>query len=588
MRPKTLLAQLYSVYILTIFISFLILTIISITSIRSQSIQNITSELTDQAVIWRSISSNSALASSLTALDKNLKEITSSSKTRVTVVNKQGNVVADSDYDVTIMENHNKRPEVQEAMLGKIGVATRYSRTLNQDMLYVAIPYYNDGGDIIGVVRTAKAITSIKEEMGNTLERVGLFSIFILIITAIITWFTANRITKQLSLLTKAAEAFSKRDFTHPLPDKKTTEIAQLSNTIVKMATDLNEGIITTERQKKELEAMLSSMVEAVIVIDNQLRIKSVNPAASQIFRIEETKVKGLSLLEVFHSTELHKLAMTTDHTSFQEKDITLTGPPEQYFRVHSTLLTGENNQKVGILMVMNNITRMKRLERMRQDFVANVSHELRTPITSIMGFVETLRNGALSQPQHAEHFLSIIDKQSHRLASIIDDLLSLSGIEQVEGGEIERHNFNLTTTLQSCVQTQQQICEKKNIGIKIDCSDRLIINANSLLIEQAIQNLVSNAVKYSPEKSLIQIQAEQNKTSTIIRVIDNGPGIPEQYLERIFERFFRVDKARSREVGGTGLGLAIVKHIAMVHGGTVEVESDEGSGSTFTLTIPR
>jgi len=586
-RPRTLLAQLYSVYLVTITVSFVVLTTVSITSIRSQSISSIESELKDQAVVWRNISANPALSGSIYYLDDNLKEIANGSDTRVTIIDKDGQVLADSNYAISIMENHGNRPEIIQAKREEIGTAIRYSTTLGQEMLYVALLIKSPTGEILGVVRTAKSLISIQREMGDTLQRVGLFSILILVITSIVTWFTSNRITKQLSLLNKAAIAFSRRDFHPILPDKKTLEIAQLSQTIHKMATELNQGIITTERQKKELEAMLSSMVEAVILLDKDLKIKSLNPAAKSIFRLKEKAVRGLNLLEVFHSTELFNLAASTRAESYEEKDITIQGPPEQHFRVHSSLLTGENEKNIGVLLVMNNITRMKRLERMRKDFVANVSHELKTPITSIIGFVETLKGGAISDQERAVKFLGIVEKQSHRLASIVEDLLILSGIEQVEGAEIELQKFNLASSLNNCIQSCLPLGEKKNISITLQCDSQMKIRANSLLLEQAVQNLISNAVKYSPHESTVKITAEEANGDILIKVSDNGPGIPEQYQERIFERFFRIDKARSREVGGTGLGLAIVKHIAMVHGGGVKVISDEGSGSTFTLTIP-
>lgn len=586
MKKQSILFQLYKIFVSAIALSFAMLTFIAVGSIRSLSIAQIESELEDQTILWSNIITQIKMDGLIEEIAPFIKSYTKNSHTRITIIQEDGQVLGDSEKPVSEMENHADRPEIISALETGHGRSIRYSDTLKQEMLYSAIPYNTKGKR--GVIRAARSIDAINEQLSMTVGTLGIYSLFLLLITSVITWFTAKGITMQLSVLAEAASSYSQGNFSAPMPPKKTIEIQHLSETIDTMAKDLHERILSSEKQKNEIEAMLNSMVEAVVLLNPDLTIKSLNPAATQIFRINEEEVVKKSVLETFHSTKLQDVAESTLKKGFNEKDIIISGPPKRYFRVHATRLSSEKNKAEGVLLVMNDITKMKKLERMRRDFVANVSHELKTPITSIQGFVETLQAGAIKQPEMAINFLKTIEKNSHRLNNIIDDLLSLSRIEQVEGSVIEMLEFSLQDSLRSCINVCDGLSKKKNIPIKLSCPAGLKLKANQVLFEQAANNLINNGLKYSQEGKSIEINIFRKKGWVVVEVKDQGIGIPKKDQSRLFERFFRVDKARSRDVGGTGLGLSIVKHIVMAHGGSVGVQSKLGEGSTFTMKFPQ
>jgi two-component system phosphate regulon sensor histidine kinase PhoR len=270
------------------------------------------------------------------------------------------------------------------------------------------------------------------------------------------------------------------------------------------------------------------------------------------------------------------------------ETDIVLSGPPERIIRLDGAALTDSNGKRTGAVIVLSDMTRIRHLENLRRDFVANVSHELRTPITSIKGFIETLQDGAITEPREAERFLRIIARHSDRLNAIVEDLLTLSSLE--ESSEQRKITFEkkpVKPVLLSVIELSSVKAKEKNIQIELDCDNNIQAKMNAPLLEQAVLNLVDNSIKYSEPKGRIQILVNKKDSMVTISVRDNGCGIAKKYQDRIFERFYVVDKSRSRKLGGTGLGLAIVKHIAVVHGGKVTVESTFGRGSTFTIYLP-
>jgi two-component system phosphate regulon sensor histidine kinase PhoR len=355
------------------------------------------------------------------------------------------------------------------------------------------------------------------------------------------------------------------------------------------MAVELHERIDTIMRQRNELEAVLSSMSEGVIAVDTEEHVISMNQAAGQMFRCDSSEVQGRSIQEVVRNTALHRFV--TDALSSQgsvEKDIVLYSDGERILNSHGTILRDSDGNRGGALIVLNDVTHLRRLESMRRDFVANVSHEIKTPITAIKGFVETLRDGAMKNPEDAERFLGIVEKHAERLDALIEDLLSLSRIEkEAEADEIILHEGHIRDLLQAAIQLCEAKAAPKNIRIELSCDEDLKANIDAPLLEQAVVNLLDNAIKYSEEGSTVWVESARADGEIIISIRDQGRGIAKEHLPRLFERFYRVDKARSRELGGTGLGLAIVKHITRAHGGHVDVKSLPGRGSTFTLRLP-
>jgi len=327
-------------------------------------------------------------------------------------------------------------------------------------------------------------------------------------------------------------------------------------------------------------------MVEGVIVLDKNLLIREINPSALRLAGRSIAEVQGSSLLEVFRNTRLHDLARGALAASTPLEDtITLPGGREVTLQVHASQLPEDGGR---IVLVLNDITRLEALETVRRDFVANVSHELKTPITTVKGALETLLEGALEEdPAAARRFLQVAARHSDRLASIIDDLFSLSRLEQQEGAALEKQECVLEGIARGAMQVCQDKADARKVSLELQAEAGLVAVVNPQLLEQALTNLIDNAVKYSNPGSPVDISVRRTGAGIALTVRDRGMGIPAKDLPRVFERFYRVDKARSRELGGTGLGLAIVKHIVLAHGGTVQAESEPGAGSAFTIELP-
>jgi two-component system phosphate regulon sensor histidine kinase PhoR len=326
-------------------------------------------------------------------------------------------------------------------------------------------------------------------------------------------------------------------------------------------------------------------MVEGVLAIDAEQRVLRMNQAASELLGVDAARAEGRILPEVVRNTDLQRL-LTEVLASRQpaEGDVALRDRDQRMLYVHGTVLDDVRPGESGALLVLHDVTELRKLERMRRDFVANVSHELKTPVTSIQGFVETLLDGAVNDPQERDRFLRIVAAQTDRLSAIIDDLLTLARVEQ--GAKVVLSPGPVAAVLEAAVTTCKLMAEEMNVSLQWTCPPDLQATMNPSLLEQAVVNLIDNAVKYSAAGQTVRVEAGRADGEVFIRVIDQGCGIGSEHLPRIFERFYRVDKARSRKLGGTGLGLAIVKHIVQLHGGQVTVDSAPGRGSTFTVRI--
>ncbi|MGA2064656.1 MAG: ATP-binding protein [Thermoguttaceae bacterium] len=399
----------------------------------------------------------------------------------------------------------------------------------------------------------------------------------------------ARRISGPLDDLRQGAERFARGELQHRLSGSETEEIDRLAAAMNRMAEQLDERMRTILRRQNEQEAMLSSMEEGVLAVDNEGTVLSANDACARLLEARGAALRGRPLYEVLRKPPLVRFVETAlASPSPVDEDLRSYGPEERWLSAHGTPLCDARGRKIGALVVFHDITRLRHLENVRRDFVANVSHELRTPITSIKGFVETLLDEGLGDPTAALRFLGIVLRQVNRLDAIIQDLLLLSRIERgAEDQVIERGSESLGEVLHSAAEMCQRKADDKAVRLVVECPDDLLGRINGPLVEQAVTNLVDNAVKYSDSGSAVRIEGDRQDGSLIIRVRDTGCGIAAQHQPRLFERFYRVDKARSRELGGTGLGLAIVKHIVAAHQGSVEVRSAVGQGSTFTVRLP-
>jgi two-component system phosphate regulon sensor histidine kinase PhoR len=355
------------------------------------------------------------------------------------------------------------------------------------------------------------------------------------------------------------------------------------------MAVQLNARLRTIAQQRNEREAILSSMSEGVLALDASERIVSINHAAADLLGLDSEEVIGNAIYEVARIPSLQEFvekALRSPDTI--ETEISLPGATERSLQAHGTVLHDSSGERAGVVLVFSDITRLKKLENIRRDFVANVSHELKTPITAITGSTETLLGGALSNPDDSRRFLEMIARHSDRLNNLVDDLLSLARIEsEAEQNQINLTRGNVIDVLQASIRTCQEKSSQHNVSLTCSCETSLEANINPEQLEQAISNLIHNAIKHSDDGSTVSIEATTSETEVVISVRDSGTGIAAEHHTRLFERFYRVDQARSRQEGGTGLGLAIVKHIALVHGGRVGVESSLGKGSTFSIYLP-
>jgi len=355
------------------------------------------------------------------------------------------------------------------------------------------------------------------------------------------------------------------------------------------MAAVTDERLNTLQAEKNEQEAVLASMVEGVLAFDSSERLISINQAAARMLELDGVQAIGRYIQEPVRNPQLQKFISAALASSEPlDSEIVYYGANSRILQAYGRTLLGIDARPLGALIVLNDVSRIRHLKNLRRDFVANVSHELKTPITSIKGFVETLRDGAMNDPTDAGRFLAIIAKQTDRLNSIIEDLLSLSRIEEeTQKRQVALVKAPIRKVLQGAMQTCEAKAAAKNIRLDLDCPQEVMANANVILLEQAVVNLLDNAIKYSDDGKTVRVCGRQNDNGVTIAVSDQGWGIEKKHLPRLFERFYRVDKARSRDLGGTGLGLAIVKHIAIAHGGNVSVESAPGSGSTFSIHLP-
>lgn len=516
-------------------------------------------------------------------------------QTRITVILHSGEVIADSFARVGTMENHRDRPEIKTALAGETGMAVRYSPTLDKKMMYIALPIDQGDSDPV-VVRTAISISHIDAKVAAMRNSLALALVLTTMVAALASMYVSKRITKPVEQMRQGAQAFSRGDLTNRLPYPDTEELFQLAEAMNFMASELNKKILDVRNRGRELEAVHASMEEGVIAINEQEYIITINKAAAKIFDFPPETLKTKHVLEVARNYDLQefiKKALATGEPV--EDDIVIDAGERMALNIHSTALYDPHDKRMGTLIIFRDITRIRLLETMHKDFAANVSHELKTPLTTIKGFIETLlqmtEEGADGPDQDASaqysRFLGIIDKNVNRMIRLIDDLLALSRLERLKGTNIQFETHLLAGLIQKVVRFCEDRARSLGITMEVHCPDEIAGMVDPTLMEQAVYNLVDNALKYGGEGTNITIDAERKDRNIEIRVKDTGQGIDAPHLPKLFNRFYRVDKGRSRDQGGTGLGLAIVKHIVRYHNGRIEVESRRGKGTCFTITLP-
>lgn len=523
----------------------------------------------------------------LDTLQSDLFEIASGSQVRISLIRSDGVVLIDSEKAPSLLNNHANRPEIYSAFRARPSTHVRKSTTLNIDMLYfAALSSFSDSTGPY-VLRIAMPYTELRSAYRMIYLYIALGCGFFILLSILLFFFLDRQIEKPLSHLARTANDYSMLNFTEEVFEGSTAqEIQEVFSSMRNMSKKIQQQFFDVESQKKALQAVLDGMREAVIVLNFHGEIIKANPAARTLFETtDERQLLGKYYLQVLRSSELNSIvekALVDSEAPLETHELTIH-LGELFIQVHLSRIGSQ--ERKNVLLVLNDITTLMHLEKVRKDFVANVSHELKTPVTSIKGFAETLLySEALQDTQKSKRFLSIIHSQTERLQAIIDDLLTLSRLEQSHDRSEDFTQIDLNSIISESVTICREKPGNERRVVTTELDQGLLIMGNSLLMEQTFINLIDNALKYSEEDRPVRITGRRAASRIEIQVIDQGFGIPPASIERIFERFYRVDKGRSRDKGGTGLGLSIVKHIVLQHKGTVEVSSTEQQGSVFTL----
>lgn len=511
---------------------------------------------------------------------------------RITVIDQHGVVLGDSDKNPREMENHSERPEIKEAINGHTGQSTRYSNTLQKELFYVAIPVLGPGGNADYVVRTSLPLNILQKSILPIEKRIIYISLIIAIIAAALLLALSKSLRKSLNPLINISEELAHGNLNVDIPISELKgEIPKISNALNQMAQRLNELFKRLSSEKNQLEAVLSAMSEGVMVLSRDGKAIITNNALLEMFNIKDNP-KEKQYWEILRNREVTELIENVlSERRPDTKEIFYLYPEERYYLLNVIPLESPEEE---VIVVMFDITDFKRLEKIKADFIANVSHELRTPLTAIKGYSETIEEGAYENTEDLKHFIGIIKRHTDRLINIVSDLLVLSEVESRDylSGSAPDSDFewiDVEEIITSSLEAIKTKASEKKLNIAFNNgAEHHTVKGNRFLLEQMFLNLIDNAVKYTPDSGTIGIELSNPEGNLYIKVFDTGIGIPKEHLPRIFERFYRVDKTRSRKIGGTGLGLSIVKHIVILHGGTIDVESEEGKGSSFTITLPR
>lgn len=588
MRRRRLLWLIFPMYLAVIVPALAVVAVYSSRSIREFHLETSARFLETRTLLFERFLAGGDFDSPA-AIDSLCREVGAATGTRITVILPSGRVIADSEHDPGLMENHGDRPEVRAALSGATGSSSRFSGTLRDRMLYVAVPVRRSGA-IVGVARSALPLTGVEAGLRLLYRRIALVGALVAAAAAVVSMILARRISRPVEEIRRGVERYARNDLGYRLPRQGIAEIDELSRGINDMAARLADRIETVERQRGEQEAIFTGMMEGLLLVDADERIVRLNPAAAAFLAVKMGAVEGKTIQEAVRNPHLLRfVARALGSDAPVEDDFPMHGAGgEIHVQAHGVALRAPGGSRGGAVIVLNDVTRLRSLENLRRDFVANVSHELRTPITSIKGFVETLLDGAMDDPADAAHFLGIIARQAERMNNIVEDLLRLAGIE----GGLERNDIRLEMkSVRDVVLGAAEVCrpkaDERKIRLEIDVPGGLEAALNEALLEQAVINLLDNAIKYSQEGKAVEVRACRRGDEVAIEVRDEGCGIDAGAIPRLFERFYRVDRARSRNLGGTGLGLAIVKHIMQAHHGSVSVESEPTAGSTFTLRLP-
>jgi two-component system phosphate regulon sensor histidine kinase PhoR len=520
---------------------------------------------------------------------RRVRAIGRSGNQRVSVIATDGVVIADSDSDPDRMENHKDRPEIRRAFETlEPESSTRYSRTVGKDLLYVAYPSVRQD-EARGLWRIALPLTGVEKRLTDLRNNVLFGAATAAVVALVLGLLLSRTFTKPLTQMTEIAEGIAGGDYEQPAPRERADEFGKLGRAIDRMRGQLQERMESLTRERNGLRAILACMLEGVVAVDREERIVLLNKVAANLLNTPEADSIGKRVWELTRIQEVNdSLAEVLRDAVEHTREVRLTKAfRERVIELQAAPLKGAGGELLGAVLVLHDVTELRRLEEVRQEFVANVSHELKTPLTAIRGFVETLIDDGDVDEATRSRFLSRVKDQTLRISALVSDLLVLSRVESEEEA-LERGPVDLRSPVKDCSRRFAAHASDRNLRFETEIPEEaVIVLGDEEGLRQAVDNLLDNAFKYTPEGGSVRLGLHVEEQNAVIEVEDTGIGIETQHIGRIFERFYRVDKARSRELGGTGLGLAIVKHIVAAHNGEVTVRSVPSEGSRFSVVIP-
>lgn len=518
-----------------------------------------------------------------------LDEAASSTSTRLTLVLPEGTVIADSGEDPRQMSNHAMRPELRRAGEVGYGRSIRYSRTLGYRLMYVATRLQTDDGETTGFVRCSLPLDAIDQRIFELAERIVVSALIALGVALILGWLVGRRITEPLRRVSAAVHDLGRGDYSRRIAVDSDDEVGALASTINLLGANLEERIAELRADRNQTLAILSSMTEGIIAVDEDERILHLNDAAASMLRIEAAPSQGMHVWEAVRISDICELItrVVRGEQSAGAEIRTSVAFGDRELELHGTRMSDADGSPRGAVLVMIDVTELRRLENVRTEFVSNVSHELKTPLTVITGLLESILQDPQMDDATRQRFLVRVHAQAHRLGDLVQDLLSLSRAERPQR-QVDWHVMDLRPMLRESTSAIEPLAEEKGLELELDVTEEALpVRADSESLRQVFDNLLSNACRYTGKGGRIVVRARREGGQVVVDIEDTGIGIEPRQQERVFERFYRVDSARSRELGGTGLGLAIVKHIVQGLGGDVRLKSEPGVGSVFTIGIP-
>jgi two-component system phosphate regulon sensor histidine kinase PhoR len=590
MPRRSFLWQLYLAFSLIIFLATASIQIFSARRIAANGRAALEESLRARALFLADLAQPGLAGAAPESLQAAVLRLGRETATRLTVIAADGRVLAESHKAPALLDNHASRPEILEARQRGSGLAVRHSDTVHTEMLYYAFALRDGSGALTGYVRAGLPLTEVDRHLAQLRGGVRLGAAIAGLAALLLGWVIVHHLTQPLTEIQSALAAFATGDFSRRLHLKGGGEFAELASVLNGMARELQLRIERISQERNRLEAVLAGMVEGVIAVDREERILHLNQGAARLLEVERAGSIGRPAWEVARVPAVSEaLARCLRDQCEVEMEIRRTGEDgkERIIELYGSPL-GANGSPGGAVLVLHEVTELRRLEHIRRDFVANVSHELKTPLTVIRGIVETMQDDPAMAEETRQRFLAKMKSQSDYLSAQVSDLLSLSRLEGPRG-QLERAPLDLVALAREVAAVRAPVAESRGLSLALDLPPTaLSLNGDRRALEQALGNLLDNALQYTPAGGRVSLRVAAGDTEILCEVADTGIGIAPEHQERIFERFYRVDKARSREQGGTGLGLAIVKHVALAHGGGIALKSSPGQGSVFTLTLPR